>query len=1172
MTKIKYTLIIACLCFYHTGLYAQIPGAPTMALSPNAASFRLYGDVPVSHFTGVPEITIPLYNLQVQDFTLPIFLSYHAGGVRVDQRAGWTGVNWTLFAGGIITRTVNDRKDEYNNPGRLIGIRSGEHFGFYFNHNVLNTNYWRQRNYLRFVAQGGNEFRDTAPDEFFFSFPGYSGRFFLDHNGNSVVQSSRPVRVKLDGFLQIPFTPPLNVPAHRHGYSPSFSGFTITTGNGTRFQFGGKDTAIDFSMNFFNQYADYWIATAWHLTKITLPNGHKINFRYERGAFINQLYIAVHQRFRAETVDGHHYSCSQNISILPPIAASYQGKLISPAYLRKIYTEFATISFDRSPSDELSYAPSIYQARFNALGKNESRNCNCFPILRAARESNESPSPLPPSGHACLYDLNQLRWYKLDSIIIQNQTDRLKTIKFSYNNIDTERLFLESVQRSGENPYFFSYYNRGGLPHYLANKSDHWGFFNNTYACIRNFGDYHNHRNPNRDVLKYGILTRITYPTGGFTEFEFEPHYFRQQLRKERWLPLEQKQTNQLAGGLRIRGIKHSATPDGEAQTVREFFYVTDFLQHGRNASFSSGILGGRTQYYFTDYMIYAYNRGNARKRISVFSSNSVLPASRNTISHIGYSEVIEVFPDNSFTRFRFSNFGPGNMDKPAIAIIQTSRTPYERYISRAHRRGLLLSKETYSAEGVKISSKTIEYEPDATTNNYVRAMNTRIGLVCPFVDDPWHPLYGVRYDEGVAYRIYTYSMRPRVITERLFENNNTIVTRTEFRYNSRNLISEISTLHSDGRTQRVRYHYPFEVLEGYQFDILRQMTDRHIVSNYVNRILLLDDLVVGGETRIFGRFGDNSNPIFRPKQIQRLRLDEPINKNQFYRIRNQDFSLRINGGSHIHPIQFRYQNIDIRYPAKIALEVALIEISSGSYSFFYDISIRNNATNEIIFNQSFSGAFNSIPLQGHYSFNDSFFVDLPPGSYQINFRRSATLPCRNPNDCPTDMFYNSHVHLQITETPTNIVHPAFQSEIAFWYDNRGNVTEVRLLDCNSVTTYFWGYNGRYPVIEVRGKTIDDIQNSLRGADASFFSFARGTTDTAILRSLGEMLRRSLSGAFVTTFTYRPLVGVTSITDPRGITTFYEYDSFGRLVKIYRMNNGRREILQTFEYHFRNSE
>ena len=1163
MRKIKHTLIIVFLCFYHIGLYAQIPGAPTMALSPNAASFRLYGDVPVSHFTGVPEITIPLYNLQVQDFTLPIFLSYHAGGVRVDQRAGWTGVNWTLFAGGIITRTVNDMPDDFDNLRRNNHNwhRIGDRAGFFFNHRVLDRADWNQRGYLRTVAQGRNDAnhrdRDTAPDEFFFSFPGYSGRFFLDHTGNWVVQSNRPVRVELcnsrEPFLLIP-SQLSQYMCNNYGHSRFFSGFTITTGNGTRFQFGKDIDAIDFSINFFNQRSDEWVATAWHLTRITLSNGQEINFTYDRGAFINQLYISVFRR-----ISTNRAGCTPFNSNVPfNIDASIEGKLISPVYLRKISADFATISFYRSVSNELGYERAIYENRFRRRytdqGHNESAHCRCFPILQQGN-----------TGHqACLSSLERLTWYKLDSIVIQNQTDTLKTIKFSYNNVDTERLFLESVQRSGENPYFFSYYNRNRLPRYLANKSDHWGFFNDNFAHLNPHQDYYNHRRPNPDVLKYGILTRITYPTGGFTEFEFEPHSFRYQLQRERWMLPERQNRNELAGGLRIRRIKHSAVPDGEAQTIREFFYVTDFLEKGRNADFSSGILGGRAQYYFRGHMIYIFGNNDTRIQTFTFSSNSVLPASRNTSSHIGYSEVIEKLPDGSFTRFRFSNFGPDNMDREADAIIQISRVPYERYTSRAHRRGLLLSKETYNSEGVKTSSKTIEHEPSATTNNYVRAMNVRRNRVCI---ESWE-----QYDEGVAYRIFTYSMRPRVITETLFENNNAIVTRTEFRYNYRNLISEISTLRGDGRTQRILYHYPFEITTGVQRNILQEMTNRHIISNYVYRISLVDNFVVGGETRIFGRLGNNNNPFFRPEQIQRLRLNKPIDKSPFYHTRYWNFSFfprfPLDLESGCQNSIGEYRNIDIHYPAVVNIEMASyftapIHLPDLSYA----IEIRNTVTQRIV---RLTGAIHPTRMQGNMAvYNNSHSVNLMPGSYQIRIVHHPHLAC---GDCQhAHLFQNSFIRFEFAERSINIVQLDFRPEISLNYDNRGNVTEVRLLDCNSVTTYIWGYGSRYPIVQVQGKTRQEIENRLSGADRTLFNqMVLGNSHSDIqIRSFGEMLRQNLSEAFVTTNTFRPLVGVTSITDPRGITTFYEYDSFGRLIKIYRMNNGRQEVLQRFEYHFR---
>ena len=60
---------------------AQIPTTPKAVLSPNAANLGLYGEIPVSHFTGTPSIEIPLYELKTEYLNLPISLSYHASGV-----------------------------------------------------------------------------------------------------------------------------------------------------------------------------------------------------------------------------------------------------------------------------------------------------------------------------------------------------------------------------------------------------------------------------------------------------------------------------------------------------------------------------------------------------------------------------------------------------------------------------------------------------------------------------------------------------------------------------------------------------------------------------------------------------------------------------------------------------------------------------------------------------------------------------------------------------------------------------------------------------------------------------------------------------------------------------------------------------------------------------------
>ena len=39
-------------------------------------------------------------------------------------------------------------------------------------------------------------------------------------------------------------------------------------------------------------------------------------------------------------------------------------------------------------------------------------------------------------------------------------------------------------------------------------------------------------------------------------------------------------------------------------------------------------------------------------------------------------------------------------------------------------------------------------------------------------------------------------------------------------------------------------------------------------------------------------------------------------------------------------------------------------------------------------------------------------------------------------------------------------------------------------------------------------------------------------------------------------------------TDPKGMWNWYRYDPLGRLTEVYRMHNGKMEILNTYDYNY----
>jgi YD repeat-containing protein len=130
-------------------------------------------------------------------------------------------------------------------------------------------------------------------------------------------------------------------------------------------------------------------------------------------------------------------------------------------------------------------------------------------------------------------------------------------------------------------------------------------------------------------------------------------------------------------------------------------------------------------------------------------------------------------------------------------------------------------------------------------------------------------------------------------------------------------------------------------------------------------------------------------------------------------------------------------------------------------------------------------------------------------------------------------------------------------------YDNEGNILQYTTLDGIS-TTILWSYNGQYPVAEIKNAIYEDVIDVLGGQDyIDYLTKIEILPDNQIVQL--NSIRYTLPNAQVTTYTYKPLVGISSMTDPRGVTTFYEYDDFNRLIAT-KDKDGH--IIKSFEYNY----
>lgn len=102
-----------------------------------------------------------------------------------------------------------------------------------------------------------------------------------------------------------------------------------------------------------------------------------------------------------------------------------------------------------------------------------------------------------------------------------------------------------------------------------------------------------------------------------------------------------------------------------------------------------------------------------------------------------------------------------------------------------------------------------------------------------------------------------------------------------------------------------------------------------------------------------------------------------------------------------------------------------------------------------------------------------------------------------------------------------------------------GNPVQVRQVN-GTPTVLIWGYDQRYVVAKIENTTYAQIEGLSEFGSA--FTISEGLS---VLQT--NQLRNQLSNALVTTYTYEPLIGVTSITGPDNNTFYYEYDDFHRL-------------------------
>jgi YD repeat-containing protein len=153
------------------------------------------------------------------------------------------------------------------------------------------------------------------------------------------------------------------------------------------------------------------------------------------------------------------------------------------------------------------------------------------------------------------------------------------------------------------------------------------------------------------------------------------------------------------------------------------------------------------------------------------------------------------------------------------------------------------------------------------------------------------------------------------------------------------------------------------------------------------------------------------------------------------------------------------------------------------------------------------------------------------------------------------------YVKQQTSQTTTEETRITYHSR-----DRYGNPIHVSKDGAENVV-YLWGYTGLYPIAEISGATQAEVETAVKavfGVTIDALS-AMKTPDEDDLQT--NALQDKLPNALVTTSTYKPGVGKLTSTDPSKLMTTYEYDSFGRLL---RVKDHTGQMTEQYNYNYIN--
>jgi len=1198
--------------------------------APNSATLTRMVSENVDLYTGKLSVDIPLYTLKSRTIEVPISLQTCANSHKVNDIATWAGLGWNLNAGGLITRVMKNLPDEFSkNISGARNISPSFNFPGYgylslidrsvdmsqFNpmvppfapsytvdqrKDVIHHGNWN-------VKDAGLDYGlDLQPDEFFFNFGKYSGKFVFEPNGN--------VRLLTEANLFITYT--IN--------NGKISDFTIITDDGYKYEFGNYSLnaveesklkvqsktilfayefvceAPNFLYSFKNiktgntdtirskrywyrrtpfvmsylppasacsspggcssapgSLMDFWhpnnsynpeypsYPSSWFLTRITSPTNDTVNFNYSNNGTLQYLAERSFNLSNPEFGPACCYIAGSSCSVSTHNQMSSQPNLYFSSAAAPVHNTPALESFIHYPSfgDYTISANTVeliskrlkdittsqgYKVDFIA---NTARNdlpgdklldkiviskdgalVREFNLAYETVNNAEAYESLVFNFGSVVYNYNSQSHFVFCSF----QQDSRNEMGAYLNESVRSRIFLKSVTEKGAGqeslpPFVFDYYNKEDLPFRTSMNQDCYGFA----------GDKNNINQPVQAKLFAGVLKSITYPTGGTKEFVFDLSG-----NANTW------------NGLKIIQVKEAVSP-GTTPIVKNYTYGTFCQTDQAVTHYAMPDVVGSLTYIPTGVTNY-YPIAN--KIFDIYGRANPEAVTHGAAGGYSYAEVSQT--GNGKYRIEFTTAvtnpdqetdtklvsGLNGGFESIISMPQLGfRYPFPQKVSNDWQRGLPVAEYYIREDGKTIKSVHYEYDFDASSagNTYVYGM-----LVTKYRID-----YGTGWN-WMLYGRYSLLSRWQLLkskTERDYHSDGTtyLENKMEISYAKRTVnnkeylfqseLKNSSNSKNEQVIQKLKYPLDYSTTTDAFGQGLTQLKAKKVYSAVVEKYQFIQDQT-GNNKRyteaVLNKFHTDKplvkqSFVFQPSSTVTSFTESNTSGNVFSYDPNYKPALNFNFYDTYGNIREQNEESDVK------------ETFIWNYNNTLPVAkVTNAAFNEV--------AYTSFEADGQGSWNyNQNLVMADPG---VTGKKIYSLDA------------NGISFTTLTSSKSYF--------LSLW--SKGGTPRVNVTYSNGSTSVLL-YDGTPPKITIGQWSYFEVGIS-------------GAVSISIVKwpHLGQTyvdeVRLYPSDAQMVTYTFDPLIGMTSQCDPNNRVVYYEYDGLQRL-KLVRDQYGN--VVKTYEYNYK---